>query len=55
MAGVLGLKWTQRIYVQFEVDEYGAVQNIQARAIHPILKKETIRVVKKLPKMTPGK
>ena len=55
LAGDLGLKGTQRIYVQFEVYKDGTIQNIQARAIHPMLEKEAIRVVQKFPKMTPGR
>ena len=35
LAGDLGLKGTQRIYVQFEVYKDGTIQNIQARATHP--------------------
>jgi len=51
----LGLKGIQRIAVEFEVGEQGYVQNIRARAAHPRLEKEAKRVVKKFPKMTPGK
>ena len=55
LAGDLGLKGTQRIYVQFEVYKDGTIQNIQARATHPLLEKEAIRVVERFPKMTPGR
>ena len=55
LAGDLGLKGLQRIYVQFEVYKDGTIQNIQARATHPLLEKEAIRVVERFPKMTPGK
>ena len=55
LAGDLGLKGLQRIYVQFEVYKDGTIQNIQARATHPLLEKEAIRVVERFPKMIPGK
>ena len=55
LAGDLGLKGLQRIYVQFEVYKDGTIQNIQARATHPLLEKEAIRVVERFPKMTPGR
>jgi len=45
----------QRISVQFTVDKTGVVTDIKARAPHKNLEKEAIRVVKKLPQMTPGK
>ncbi len=51
----LGLKGQQRIHVLFEIDAYGHVQNIKARAPHPRLQKEAIRVTKQLPKMTPAR
>ena len=55
LAGDLGLTGIQRIFVQFKIDENGKVANVQARAPHPSLEKEAIRVVKLLPTMTPGK
>lgn len=51
----LGLSGLQRIYVQFDVYKDGTIQNIKARATHPLLEKEAIRVVKKFPTMTPGR
>ncbi len=45
----------QKIWVQFVVDKTGTVTDIQARSHHKKLEKEAIRVVKKLPQMTPGK
>ena len=45
----------KKIWVTFRIDESGNVTNINARAPHPILKKEAIRVASLLPKMIPGK
>ncbi|WP_456463354.1 energy transducer TonB [Lutibacter sp.] len=45
----------QRIFVMFKIDKNGNITNIQARAPHKKLKEEAIRVIKLLPKMTPGK
>jgi protein TonB len=55
LAGDLGLEGVQRIFVQFKIDEKGKVANVQARAPHPSLEKEAIRVVQLLPDMIPGK
>jgi protein TonB len=55
LAGDLGLTGVQRIFVQFKIDATGKVSNVQARAPHPSLEKEAIRVVQLLPVMTPGK
>lgn len=45
----------QRIFVMFKIDKNGEITNVQARAPHKRLQEEAIRVVKILPKMTPGK
>ena len=45
----------QRIFVEFVIDKTGKITDIRARSPHKRLEKEAIRVVKKLPKMTPGK
>ncbi|WP_299105453.1 energy transducer TonB [uncultured Tenacibaculum sp.] len=45
----------KRIYVQFKIDITGKIIDIHVRAPHPKLEQEAIRVVKKLPKMKPGK
>ena len=55
LAGELGLSGIQRIFVQFKIDDKGKVVNVQARAPHPSLENEAIRVVNLLPLMTPGK
>ena len=39
----------------FKIDLKGKITNINARAPHPSLKKEAIRVLNTLPTMTPGK
>ncbi|NVK52909.1 MAG: energy transducer TonB [Flavobacteriaceae bacterium] len=56
LAGELGLSpGKKRIWVVFRIDPKGNITDIQAKAPHPRLKKEAIRVAKTLPKMTPGK
>ncbi|MBL4938680.1 MAG: energy transducer TonB [Lutibacter sp.] len=45
----------QRIFVMFKIDKKGDITNIQARAPHKKLQDEAIRVIKLLPKMTPGR
>ncbi len=51
----LGLTGKQKINVEFKIDEYGNVTGIRSRAIHSKLEKEAERVVRKTPKMKPGK
>ncbi len=52
----LGLKpGKQRIFVQFKIDEQGNVINVKARAPHPELKEYAEELVRKLPKLVPGK
>jgi len=57
LAGDLGLipGSIQKIFVVFKINKNGEVVNIKARAPHKKLQAEAIRVVKLLPKMTPGK
>lgn len=56
LAADLGLSpGKKRIVVQFRIGPDGAITVIAARAPHPKLKAEAIRVVKLLPHMTPGK
>ena len=55
LAGDLGLTGRQRISVIFKIDKNGNVTGIRARAPHPRLEKEAIRVINLLPKMKPGK
>lgn len=51
----LGLEGQNNIYVLFKIDTQGNVTEVQAKAEHPNLEKEAIRVTELLPKMTPGK
>lgn len=52
----LGLaKGRKKIWLVFRIDENGKVTNINARAPHPGLKEEAIRVARLLPQMLPGK
>ncbi|HET8837748.1 MAG TPA: M56 family metallopeptidase [Flavobacteriaceae bacterium] len=52
----LGLKnGNARIQVLFKINETGKVVEVKARAAHPALESEAIRVVEMLPDMTPGK
>lgn len=56
LAADLGLPpGKKKIYVVFRIDPKGNITEINARAPHPRLKQEAIRVAKTLPKMTPGK
>jgi protein TonB len=55
LAGDLGLEGRQRISVQFKIDRNGNVVGVRARAPHPRLEKEAVKVVSALPKMIPGK
>ncbi len=45
----------KRISVQFKIDKNGNIADIKARAPHPRLQKEAIRIIKLLPKMKPGR
>ncbi|GAA3508805.1 hypothetical protein GCM10022393_20660 [Aquimarina addita] len=51
----LGLTGVNRIYVRFKIDKNGDIVGVQARGPHARLEKEAARVIKMLPKMTPGK
>lgn len=44
----------KRISTQFKIDNQGNVSNVRARAPHPKLQEEAIRIIKLLPKMKPG-
>lgn len=50
----LGLKGINRIYVVFKIDYKGDVTDIHARGPHKVLEDEAMRVVRLIPKMTPG-
>lgn len=56
LANELGLApGKKRIFVMFTINERGNITEVQSRAPHPRLQVEASRVVKTLPKMTPGK
>ena len=44
-----------KVFVMFIINEEGAVSKIRTRGPHKILEAEALRIIKKLPKMTPGK
>ena len=50
----LGLSGIQRIFCQFKISKTGEIVDVKARAPHPRLQQEAIRVVSSLPKMRPG-
>ncbi len=51
----LNLYGINRIYVIFRINEHGHVTGIQTRGPHKLLEAEAERVIKLLPKMSPGK
>jgi len=55
LAAELGLTGIKKIFVQFKIDKTGKVVDIKARAPHPRLQQEAIRVIKGLPQMKPAK
>ena len=56
LANELGLhSGVHKIQTQFLINEKGNVVDVKIRAPHNQLKKETNRLIKKLPKFTPGK
>lgn len=55
LANSLGLSTGKKqIYVQFKIDKTGQIIDVKARAPHPKLKEEAIRIVKALPKFKAG-
>ncbi|SNR17553.1 energy transducer TonB [Tenacibaculum jejuense] len=55
LANELGLQsGKKRIVTQFVIDKKGEITDIVIRAPHPRLKKETSRIIKKIPKFKPG-
>lgn len=45
----------KRVFIGFKIDRNGDIVNVQARAPHPKIQQEVIKVMKLLPKMKPGK
>jgi hypothetical protein len=54
LANELKLTGRQRIWVVFKINTEGDVIDVRSRAEHSELEKEAIRVIKTLPKFTPG-
>jgi protein TonB len=44
----------KRMYVLFLINKEGKIENIRAKAPHPRLQEELVRVIKLLPRMVPG-
>ncbi|WP_299133050.1 energy transducer TonB [uncultured Tenacibaculum sp.] len=44
----------KRIYLQFKIGKKGSIEDINARAPHPKLRDEAIRIAKLLPQLIPG-
>tara|TARA_B100000900_G_scaffold241761_1_gene205622 strand:- start:660 stop:1235 length:576 start_codon:yes stop_codon:yes gene_type:complete len=55
LASGLGLTGRQRISVNFKIGKRGNVIDVKARAPHPRLEEEAVRVINLLPKFKPGK
>jgi protein TonB len=45
----------KRLIMLFKIDRTGNIVDVRAKAPHPRLQKEAIRIIKLLPKMTPGR
>jgi protein TonB len=45
----------KKIYVVFKINNKGKIGSINARAPHPLLEKEVLRIINSLPEMKPGK
>ena len=45
----------KRVFIGFKIDKTGNIVNVDARAPHPKIKSEVIKVMKQLPRMKPGK
>lgn len=45
----------KRLIMLFKIDKTGNIVDVRAKAPHPRLQKEAIRIIKLLPRMTPGR
>jgi protein TonB len=45
----------KRVFIGFKIDKTGNIVDVQARAPHPKIKNEVVKVMKQLPRMKPGK
>ena len=55
MGKELGLTGVNRVVVQFKINKEGNIVDVKARAPHPKLEEEAIRVISSLSQMIPGK
>ena len=55
LADSLKVKGRQRIFVSFKIDKQGDVTSAKARASHPALEEEALRVINTLPQFIPGR
>lgn len=56
LADDLGLdKGRKRLFLLFTIDKTGRVSNVNVRGPHPVLEKEVAKIIRLIPKMTPGK
>lgn len=55
LATQLGLTGRQRISVIFKIGKDGKIKDVMARAPHPALEAEAVRIIELLPDFTPGK
>jgi protein TonB len=45
----------KRVFIGFKIDKNGNIVDVQARAPHPKIKDEVVKVMNQLPKMKPGR
>jgi protein TonB len=45
----------KRVFIAFKIDRNGKIVNVQARAPHPKIKSEVVKVMNQLPTMKPGR
>ena len=51
----LNLDHKLRIYAKFDINTKGTIENIKIRASHPKIEDYTLRAIKQIPKLIPGK
>ncbi|MEM6543128.1 MAG: TonB family protein, partial [Bacteroidota bacterium] len=44
-----------KVYIKFSIQKDGGIGDIQMRGPHKLLEEEALKIIKKLPEMTPGK
>ncbi|MDA8730872.1 energy transducer TonB [Flavobacteriaceae bacterium] len=45
----------KRIIMLFKINKFGDIVDVRAKAPHPLLQREAVRIIKLLPKMKPGR